>query len=152
MRHLAAVGEVWHCNGLANQQWQVWNNGTIRHDGLCLDAKNYGIANGTKLQLWSCTGGANQKWDTKSWRIHYDNPAAVNKVLDDTGHRHQLGDYMRTALSLGLQARGCEEPTATGTGSPPPGRQRRSATGGTDRGRLWPTFRRLGGPRAVDPR
>ncbi|HEV3380025.1 MAG TPA: hypothetical protein VG142_03425 [Trebonia sp.] len=38
----------------------------------------------------SCTGAANQKWDTRNWRIHYDNPAAVNaavsKVLDDTGH------------------------------------------------------------------
>ena len=35
-------------------------------------------------------------------------------------YRHQLGDYLRAALSLGLQVRGCEEPTATGTGSPLP--------------------------------
>ena len=81
-----AVVQVWHCNGAANQKWQVWSDGTIRHDGLCLDAENRGTANGTKVQLWACTGAANQKWDTRNWRIHYDNPAAVNKVLTDTGH------------------------------------------------------------------
>jgi YVTN family beta-propeller protein len=81
-----AIVQVWHCNGEANQKWQVFSDGTIRHNGLCLDAKNRGTANGTKVQLWACTGDANQKWDTRNWRIHYDNPAAVNKVLDDTGH------------------------------------------------------------------
>lgn len=81
-----AIVQVWHCNGTANQQWQVWSDGTIRHNGLCLDAENRGTANGTKVQLWACTGNANQKWDTRNWRIHYDNPAAVNKVLDDTGY------------------------------------------------------------------
>jgi ricin-type beta-trefoil lectin protein/Big-like domain-containing protein len=81
-----AIVQVWQCNGLASQKWQVFSDGTIRHNGLCLDATGYGTANGTKVQLWACTGGANQKWDTKNWRIHYDNPAAVNKVLDDTGH------------------------------------------------------------------
>jgi ubiquinone/menaquinone biosynthesis C-methylase UbiE len=35
-------------------------------------------------------------------------------------YRHQLGDYLRAALSLGLQVRRCEEPTATGTGGPLP--------------------------------
>ena len=35
-------------------------------------------------------------------------------------YRHHLGDYLRPALSLGLQVRRCEEPTATGTGAPLP--------------------------------
>jgi SAM-dependent methyltransferase len=35
-------------------------------------------------------------------------------------YRHQLGDYLRAALSLGLQVRRCEEPTATKTGAPLP--------------------------------
>jgi SAM-dependent methyltransferase len=35
-------------------------------------------------------------------------------------YRHQLGDYLRPALSLGLQVRRCEEPSATGTGRPLP--------------------------------
>ena len=35
-------------------------------------------------------------------------------------YRHQLGDYLRAALSLGLQVKRCEEPTATGTGAPLP--------------------------------
>jgi len=81
-----AVVQVWQCNGSPNQSWQVYSDGTIRHNGLCLDAVNDGTANGTKVQLWACNVSANQKWDTKDFRIHYDNPAAVNMVLDDTGH------------------------------------------------------------------
>ena len=81
-----AVVQIWRCNGLANQQWEVFSDGTIQHNGLCLDATRNGTANGTKVELWACNGGANQKWDTRNWRIHYDNPAAVNKVLDDTGY------------------------------------------------------------------
>lgn len=79
-----AVVQVWHCNGSANQRWQVMSDGTIRHDGMCLDAFGFGTTNGTRTQLWSCTGHGNQKWDTRGFRVHYDNPAAVNKVLDDT--------------------------------------------------------------------
>jgi hypothetical protein len=79
-----AVVQVWRCNGLPSQRWQVMSDGTIRHNGLCLDAN--GITNGTKVQLWACTGNGNQKWDTRNYRIHYDNPAATGKVLDDTGY------------------------------------------------------------------
>jgi len=78
-----AVVQVWRCNGSANQQWQVMSDGTIRHAGMCLDAYGYGTTNGTPIQLWSCTGNGNQKWDTKGFRVHYDNPAAVSEVLDD---------------------------------------------------------------------
>src|SRR3984957_12029752 len=35
-------------------------------------------------------------------------------------YRHRLGDYLRAALSLGLQIRRCDEPTAVGTGAPLP--------------------------------
>lgn len=35
-------------------------------------------------------------------------------------YRHQLGDYLRAALSLGLQVRRCEEPSGTRRGGPPP--------------------------------
>jgi ubiquinone/menaquinone biosynthesis C-methylase UbiE len=35
-------------------------------------------------------------------------------------YRHQLGDYLRPALSLGLQVRRCEEPRATPTAGRPP--------------------------------
>ena len=35
-------------------------------------------------------------------------------------YRHQLGDYLRAALSLGLQVIRCEEPTATRTAGPLP--------------------------------
>jgi SAM-dependent methyltransferase len=36
-------------------------------------------------------------------------------------YRHQLGDYLRPALSLGLQVRRCEEPRAVPSASRPPG-------------------------------
>ncbi len=80
-----AVVQVWTCNGLVNQQWQVMSDHTIRHNGLVLDAVGRGTTNGTKVQLWTDNGGANQKWNTTGWRIHYLNPAAVNKVLEDPG-------------------------------------------------------------------
>jgi SAM-dependent methyltransferase len=35
-------------------------------------------------------------------------------------YRHRLGDYLRAGLSLGLQVRRCEEPTAIGKGGPLP--------------------------------
>jgi hypothetical protein len=35
-------------------------------------------------------------------------------------YRHQLGDYLRAALSLGLQVRRCEEPRAVPSVSRPP--------------------------------
>jgi hypothetical protein len=79
-----AIVQVWHCNGLPNQQWQVMSNGTIMHNGLCLDARGLGTTSGTKVQLWSCTGKGNQQWDTRTFRIHYDNPSASGQVLDDT--------------------------------------------------------------------
>jgi Ricin-type beta-trefoil lectin domain/Putative Ig domain len=80
-----ATVQVWRCNGSLNQQWQVMSNGTIQHNGLCLDAHNSGVTSGTRVQLWACTGNANQQWDSSSWHIHYNNPAASNQVLDDTG-------------------------------------------------------------------
>jgi SAM-dependent methyltransferase len=36
-------------------------------------------------------------------------------------YRHPLGDYLRTALSLGLQVKRCEETAPPGTGTPRPG-------------------------------
>jgi len=81
-----AIVQVWRCNGSANQVWQVMNNGTIEHNGLCLDARGEGTTNGTKVQLWACTGNGNQKWDTRSWRVHYDNPKSSGMVLDDTAY------------------------------------------------------------------
>jgi ubiquinone/menaquinone biosynthesis C-methylase UbiE len=35
-------------------------------------------------------------------------------------YRHQLGDYLRPALRLGLQVKRCEEPASSGTGAPLP--------------------------------
>ena len=35
-------------------------------------------------------------------------------------YRHQLGDYLRAALSLGLQVRRCEEPCVARVDGPPP--------------------------------
>lgn len=80
----SAVVQVWRCNGLSNQSWQVDSDGTIRHNNLCMTAAGNGTGNGTRIVLATCSGSAGQKWDTKSYHLHYDNPAASNKVLDDT--------------------------------------------------------------------
>jgi hypothetical protein len=83
-----AVVQIWRCNGLASQRWQVESDGTIRHNGLCLDAP--GTGNGTKVVLAVCTPGAplgaDQQWNTRNWRVNYTNPSAVGKVLNDSGY------------------------------------------------------------------
>jgi hypothetical protein len=42
------------------------SDGTIRHNGLCLDVARASKANGAKIDLWSCNGGANQQWVYKA--------------------------------------------------------------------------------------
>jgi len=79
-----AVVWVWGCNGTGAQTWSVMSDGTIRHAGLCLGAVGAGTASRTKVDLQTCNGGAGQRWDTRHWRVNYDNPGAVNQVLDDT--------------------------------------------------------------------
>ena len=65
-----AVVQVWRCTGGPNQVWQVMSDGTIRHNGLCLDAP--GTGNGTKVVLAACTpggpAGPDQQWNTRNWR------------------------------------------------------------------------------------
>ena len=83
-----AVVQIWRCTGGPNQVWQVMSDSTIRHNGLCLDAP--GTANGTKVILAACTPatpmGPDQQWNTSNERVNYTNPAAVGKVLNDTGY------------------------------------------------------------------
>jgi ubiquinone/menaquinone biosynthesis C-methylase UbiE len=45
-------------------------------------------------------------------------PAGQPRIVPT--YRHQLGDYLRPALSLGLQVRRCEEPRTAPTAEPPP--------------------------------
>jgi ubiquinone/menaquinone biosynthesis C-methylase UbiE len=45
-------------------------------------------------------------------------PAGEPRIV--ATYRHYLGDYLRTALSVGLQVRRCEEPRATRLVGPPP--------------------------------
>jgi SAM-dependent methyltransferase len=47
-------------------------------------------------------------------------PGPADEPCIAATYRHQLGDYLRAALGAGLQVRRCEEPAATGTGSPLP--------------------------------
>ena len=79
-----AVVQVWRCTGGPNQVWQVMSDGTIRHNGLCLDAAGGGTKNGTKVDLWAYgSGKPNQQWNTKNWRV--TNPPS-GKVLNDAGY------------------------------------------------------------------
>jgi len=57
-----AIVDLYDCNGSAAQQWSVPGDGTVRINGLCMDALGAVAAPGTKVGLWSCTGGANQQW------------------------------------------------------------------------------------------
>jgi hypothetical protein len=79
-----AVVQVWGCNRLDSQQWLVMSNGTIEHNGLCLDTGG-GTASGTKVELWTCTGSSSQQWDVTDGRIYLGDSPASGEVLDDTG-------------------------------------------------------------------
>ena len=52
----------------ANQRWTLVSKGSYdvielaRSPGHCLDVRNSGTTNGTKIQLWTCNGGVDQEW------------------------------------------------------------------------------------------
>jgi ricin-type beta-trefoil lectin protein len=58
--------QVWDCLGVADQQWTVGSDQTIRTLGKCLDIDGYGTANFAKIHLWDCHGGTNQQWQTRA--------------------------------------------------------------------------------------
>ncbi|MFF2750536.1 ricin-type beta-trefoil lectin domain protein [Kitasatospora sp. NPDC058048] len=79
-----AAVQLWACDGSAQQVW-TRSNGTLTHNGKCLDVTGAGTVNGTPVELWDCTGGANQQWtpqpdgtlkSTQSGRC-LDDPAAA---------------------------------------------------------------------------
>ena len=79
-----AVVQVWQpTGGVPNQVWQIMSNGTIHHNGLCLDVSGAKKTNGAKIDLWTCNGGANQQWKTTGSRI--TNPVS-GKVVNDAGY------------------------------------------------------------------
>ncbi|WP_369184870.1 ricin-type beta-trefoil lectin domain protein [Streptomyces sp. Y1] len=53
--------QLWDCNGGGAQVW-TWSNGTLTHNGKCLDVTGAATANGSPVELWDCNAGANQQW------------------------------------------------------------------------------------------
>ncbi|HWS31771.1 MAG TPA: RICIN domain-containing protein, partial [Actinoplanes sp.] len=47
---------------VASQRWQIYTDGTIRQDKLCMDLANGSSANGTRIQLAACNGNAAQQF------------------------------------------------------------------------------------------
>jgi hypothetical protein len=81
--------QLWDCTGGPSQIWTVGADGTVRHDGRCLDVTGAGTANGTAVILWDCHGGANQ-----SWRVGAgESLVSVHsgRCLDDPGARNDNG-------------------------------------------------------------
>ncbi|MGA5285402.1 ricin-type beta-trefoil lectin domain protein [Streptomyces griseoincarnatus] len=61
------VGEpviLYSPTGGANQAWVIGRDGAVHlmDQGLCLDVKSGGKANGTEATLWYCNGTASQQW------------------------------------------------------------------------------------------
>ncbi|MBT2481666.1 RICIN domain-containing protein [Streptomyces sp. ISL-94] len=50
--------EIAGCNGTPAQQFQVHNDGTIRNQGMCLNATNAGVDNRTPIELRTCDSSA----------------------------------------------------------------------------------------------
>eukprot|EP00586_Coscinodiscus_wailesii_P000785 CAMPEP_0172483812 /NCGR_PEP_ID=MMETSP1066-20121228/10988_1 /TAXON_ID=671091 /ORGANISM="Coscinodiscus wailesii, Strain CCMP2513" /LENGTH=101 /DNA_ID=CAMNT_0013247935 /DNA_START=416 /DNA_END=718 /DNA_ORIENTATION=+ len=57
---------MWQCQGGANQNWAIDENGYIRsklNPNKCLDPQDQSVANGTPIQVWDCVNNyINQKW------------------------------------------------------------------------------------------
>ena len=59
-----AVIQLAKCSGNPAQQFVLSTAGDLVNPQAdkCVDAKDNGTKDGTKLQLWTCAGTANQKW------------------------------------------------------------------------------------------
>ena len=53
---------IWSCNGGANQNLTASADGTVRVNGMCLDASGRGTAPGTVVETFQCNGQTNQQW------------------------------------------------------------------------------------------
>jgi hypothetical protein len=54
---------IWDCNGGANQQWTLGNNGSLQGYGAkCIDNPGWQTADGTAFQYFDCNGGSNQSF------------------------------------------------------------------------------------------
>ncbi|RKT09741.1 O-glycosyl hydrolase [Streptomyces sp. 1114.5] len=56
-----AAVQLWACDGSPGQVW-TWSNGTLTHNGKCLDVTGQATVNGSPVELWDCNGGTNQQW------------------------------------------------------------------------------------------
>lgn len=85
----------------ANEQWTVTPVPGQSYDVIkyaanpsyCLDVKDYGTANGTKLQLWQCNGGVDQEWKPSGSQLQ-----AVY-ATQQTGHAMVLDDPSTTGAN-----------------------------------------------------
>ena len=85
--------DLYTCTGSANtQQWTVESDGTVRIQGLCLDVKQNGTANGSLIDLYTCNGGANQQWEMASGQ-GLENPVS-GKCLDDPANSNTPGTQL----------------------------------------------------------
>ncbi|MER7751944.1 ricin-type beta-trefoil lectin domain protein [Kitasatospora sp. NPDC097643] len=77
-----AAVQLWACDGSAEQVW-TRSNGTLTHNGKCLDVTGGATANGSPVELWDCNGGANQQWTPQPDGTLKG--AQSNRCLDDPG-------------------------------------------------------------------
>jgi ricin-type beta-trefoil lectin protein len=53
---------MWPCDGSPGEHWTV-NGQYIQINGLCLDVKQGGTANGSLVEIYTCHNGTNQQWN-----------------------------------------------------------------------------------------
>lgn len=58
---LRATIAIWSCNSRDKAQTWTYQNGAVKHNGLCLNAKG-NAKSGSKVILWTCNGAANETW------------------------------------------------------------------------------------------
>ncbi|MFG2226352.1 ricin-type beta-trefoil lectin domain protein [Streptomyces sp. NPDC048644] len=75
------------CDGAANQQWKVTDDGTIRTKNLCMDAAAGATTDGTTVQIANCSGNPAQQFSLRDGTIH---STQADKCLKDVNGHIQL--------------------------------------------------------------
>ncbi|WP_280716439.1 RICIN domain-containing protein [Kitasatospora sp. MAP5-34] len=90
---------LWPCDSAANQKWDVTSDGTIRTNGLCMDAAWGATTVGTVVQLANCSGNPAQRFSVSGDTI-YSSQAKLCAGVVNGGTGVQLLPCDRRAAEL----------------------------------------------------
>ncbi|MFI6763380.1 ricin-type beta-trefoil lectin domain protein [Micromonospora sp. NPDC050417] len=93
--------QIWTCTGGPNQQWTIYNDGTVRAYGKCMTVAGGSTTNGAKIVLSTCSGSSSQLFTLNNAHDlvnkRADKCVDVVDKLTGSGTRLQLWDCAGTS-------------------------------------------------------